>query len=269
LPVVPSFSPFIRSSLASRFAPAWLTPMQTNPAGAAPLPLPRRLARYLWREWIRPMTLPLLVVAAAKSSFADINIVPTGSMKPTILEGDVVFVNKLAYDLRVPFTFARIARWSDPARGDIVVCFSPDDGQRLVKRVVGLPGDTIELRHNLLFVNGARQPYSPLGPTADGVRDMEPAERASATFAREHFATRPHSVMALPAIPAVRDFGPVTVPAGSYLMMGDNRDNSRDSRYFGFVPRREIVGEATAVFVSADPAHWLRPRFNRFFSKLD
>ena len=70
-------------------------------------------------------------------------------------------------------------------------------------------------------------------------------------------------------IPAARDFGPVAVPAGRYLMMGDNRDNSHDSRYFGFVARREIVGEAQGVFISADRSHWLRPRFNRFFSKLD
>src|SRR6185436_12530035 len=103
-----------------------------------------------------------LAVAAAKSALADINIVPTGSMKPTILEGDVVFVNKLAYDLRVPFTFARVAHWSDPARGDIAVCFAPDDGTRLVKRVVGLPGDTIELRHDVLFLNGVQQEYAAL-----------------------------------------------------------------------------------------------------------
>src|SRR4051812_14283990 len=102
-----------------------------HPTTPAPSTLPsskalhRRLARYLWREWVRPLTLPLFAVAVVKSSIAGINLVPTGSMKPTILEGDVVFVNMLAYDLRVPFTFARIARWSDPVRGDVVVCFAP------------------------------------------------------------------------------------------------------------------------------------------------
>ena len=117
----------------------------------------RTFARHLWREWIRPLAVPLLLIASAKSALADINYVPTGSMKPTILEGDVVFINKLAYDLRVPFTFARLTQWSDPARGDIVVCFSPADGQRLVKRVVGIPGDTVELRKNALLVNGVLQ----------------------------------------------------------------------------------------------------------------
>jgi signal peptidase I len=268
-----AFRPFIRKRLARKAAWACLVAMNpTTPALSSsnrPASLPRRIARYLWRQWIRPMTLPLLAVAAVKSAIAEINIVPTGSMKPTILEGDAVFVNKLAYDLRVPFTKARIARWADPARGDVVVCFAPDDGQRLVKRVIGLPGDTIELRNEILYVNGTRQNYSSLAATAFGVRDMEPTERAQAIFAREQLGRHSHGVMALPAYPAPRNYGPITVPAASYLMMGDNRDNSRDSRYFGFMPRREIIGELTGVFASADPAHWLRPRFNRFFSKLD
>src|SRR3954469_6992052 len=129
----------------------------------------RRAGRYLWREWIRPLALPLLLVAGAKSALADINYVPSGSMKPTILEGDVLFVNKLAYDLKVPFTTHHLAQWSNPAHGDIVVCFAPDDGTRLVKRVVGLPGDTIELRHNSLLLNGRPVTYSALEATAAGV----------------------------------------------------------------------------------------------------
>jgi len=227
----------------------------------------KKIVRHLWREWIRPLALPFLLITAAKSALADINYVPTGSMKPTILEGDVVFINKLAYDLRVPFTTARLARWGDPTRGDIVVCFAPDDGTRLVKRVVGQPGDLVELRNDTLFLNGVPQPYAPLPPIV--TRDLDPTERASATFARETLGIRPHAVMALPGRPALRNFGPVRVPAGHYFMMGDNRDNSRDSRFFGFMPRAEIIGEAKAVFVSGDLAHWLRPRFGRFFTHLD
>ena len=85
---------------------------------------------------------------------ADWNDVPTGSMKPTILEGDRVFVNKLAYDLKVPFTTWHITEWSNPHCGDIVVFFSPKDGKRLVKRVIGLPGDTVELQNERLVING-------------------------------------------------------------------------------------------------------------------
>ncbi len=238
-------------------------------------PLLRRGARYLWREWVRPLALPFLLITAGKSAIADINYVPTGSMQPTILCGDVVFINKLAYDLRVPFTFVRVAHWADPARGEVVVCFAPDSGMRLVKRIVGQPGDTIELRREVLFVNGVAQTYAPLAGTTRGAKDLEPAERDRAIFAREQLTPAPtagahaHAVMALPARPALRSFGPTRVPAGHYFMMGDNRDNSHDSRFFGFVPRAEIIGEAKGVVVSGDRNHWLRPRFDRFFTWLD
>src|SRR5213078_2727911 len=107
-----------------------------------------------WRKEIRPLLIIALVVFSIRSSLADWNDVPTGSMKPTILEGDRVFVNKLAYDLKVPFTTRHLAEWSEPQRGDVVVFFSPHDGQRLVKRVVGLPGDTVQLDQNVLIIDG-------------------------------------------------------------------------------------------------------------------
>ncbi|MBI5771444.1 MAG: signal peptidase I [Verrucomicrobia bacterium] len=228
-----------------------------------------RFFRHLWHEWIRPLAIPFLLITAAKSALADFNYVPSGSMQPTILAGDVVFINKLAYDFRVPFTFARLARWSDPARGDIVVCFAPDDGTRLVKRVIGQPGDTVELRSDLLYLNGHRVPCAPLPDHAAGLRYLEPDERAAALFAREELGARSHAIEILPARPALRNFGPVRVPPGHYFMMGDNRDNSRDSRFFGFMPRAQIIGEVKAVAVSADLDHWLRPRVGRFFSQLE
>lgn len=230
---------------------------------------PRQILHSLWRNWIRPLALPFLFIAAAKSALADINYVPSGSMQPTILCGDVVFINKLAYDLRVPFTTARLAHWAEPARGDVVVCFAPDDGTRLVKRVIGQPGDTIELRNEILYVNGTPAPYAPLAAESRGVRDLDPAERNAAVFARETLGQHSHAVMALPGRPALRTFAPVRVPEGQYFMMGDNRDDSRDSRYFGFIPRAEIIGEAKAVVISGDLNHWLRPRFNRFFTGLE
>jgi signal peptidase I len=229
----------------------------------------KSILRHLWREWVRPLALPFLLIAGTKSALADINYVPSGSMQPTILCGDVVFINKLAYDLRVPFTTARLARWADPARGDIVVCFAPDDGTRLVKRIVARPGDTVELRRDVLWLNGKPSAYAPLPATAPGVRDLAPAERAAAVFAREQLGSRAHAVMVLPARPAMRDFGPTVVPAGHYFVLGDNRDNSRDSRFFGFIPRAEIIGEAKAVVASADLNHWLRPRLNRFLTRLE
>jgi signal peptidase I len=122
----------------------------------------RSRARHFWRNEIRPLLVLGLVLCAIRSSFADWNDVPTGSMKPTILEGDRVFVNKLAYDLKVPFTTWHLAEWANPQRGDIVVFYSPHDGTRLVKRVIGLPGDLLELRGDQLFLNGQPAEYSPL-----------------------------------------------------------------------------------------------------------
>ena len=109
--------------------------------------------RRAWR-WIRPMVATLIVLTAFRSSIADWNDVPTGSMEPSILPGDRIFVNKLAYGLRFPFTRHSLADWSGPQRGQIVVFFGPDNEKRMVKRVIGLPEDVIEMRGNRLIING-------------------------------------------------------------------------------------------------------------------
>lgn len=219
-----------------------------------------RLTVYLWREWIRPGGLFLLIVAPLKSAVVDWNWVPSGSMKPTIVEGDLVLVNKLAYDLRVPFTTRHLSTWADPERGDVVVCFSPVDGTRLVKRVVGLPGDTIALRENVLFVNGVPQEYESVdaGPYR---RDI--FEDRAPVVARERLGEVEHLVLALPHRPALRSTPAFVVPPGEYFLMGDSRDNSTDSRFFGSVPRDQIVGRATGVVLSFDPQRYLWPRFDR------
>jgi len=227
----------------------------------------RSRARRWWREEICPLLVLALVLFAVRSSLADWNDVPSGSMKPTILEGDRIFVNKLAYDLKVPFTTWHLAEWSNPQRGDIVVFYSPHDGTRLVKRVVGLPGDTVELRNEQLVINGRPVDYTPLGAEISG--QLPAAERQSSCFAIEGLAAHPHAVMAIPDLPARRTFGPIPVPEGHYFMMGDNRDNSFDSRYFGVVERKQIVGKATAVVLSLDRSHDWQPRAQRFFSPLD
>ncbi len=187
-------------------------------------------------------------------------------MKPTILEGDRVYVNKLAYDLKVPFTTRHIAEWGNPRRGDIVVFFSPYDGQRLVKRVVGLPGDTLELRRNALILNGRPVAYKPIAEEL--LRDVSPADRASHVFAAEDLPEQPHVVAGFPAVNARRDFGPIRVPDGQYFMMGDNRDDSFDSRYYGPVERKRILGRATAVALSFDRQNYWKPRWDRFFASL-
>jgi signal peptidase I len=213
-----------------------------------------------WRQW-RATVFPV------KSSLADFNWVPTGSMNPTILEGDLIFVNKVAYDLRVPFTFHRLAQWSDPQRGDIVICFSPDDGTRLVKRVVGLPGDEISMVHNQLFINGQQVLQTPTD--SDFLKDLNPQIRAFSTVAMEQLGQVAHPVMAIPSRPAMRSFGLVMVPASQYFVMGDNRDNSKDSRFFGFVSRKAIVGKTVGIVGSLDITDTFQPRFSRFLSPLN
>jgi signal peptidase I len=227
--------------------------------------LTRRLV-WLWNEWVKTLLVVVLVVGGFRSAVADWNDVPTGSMKPTILEGDRIVVNKLAYDLKVPFTLWRVARWSHPQRGDIVVLFSPADGQRLVKRVVGLPGDVLALRNDRLFLNGAPVAYRPLGGVP--LREVQTGPLPSRLFATEELPSRPHAVMITPQLPAMRFFGPVRVPDGDYFLMGDNRDESGDSRVFGFVPGDRIVGRATAIAASVDPSDHYLPRWDRFFRAL-
>ena len=227
----------------------------------------RTRLRHWWQKEIRSWLILGLVIFSIRSSLADWSDVPTGSMKPTILEGDRVYVNKLAYDLKVPFTTKHLAEWSNPHRGDIVVFFSPRDGTRLVKRVVGVPGDTVELRNNVLVLNGQAVEYQPIA--RELLRDLAPADRASQVYALEQLPGHRHSVAAIPAAPALRTFGPYVVPEGQYFMMGDNRDNSFDSRYFGPVPRKQIVGKATAVALSFDRQNYWLPRWQRFFTALD
>lgn len=220
-----------------------------------------------WREWRGMICFTIFVFIPVRSILADWNWVPTGSMNPTILEGDLVYVNKAAYGLRLPLTLHRLYEWAAPARGDVVVLLSPEDGTRLVKRVVGLPGDTVELRNNQLVLNGQPVRYEPLPQNSFG--DVAPQLQHSAIFAREDLPGKPHAVMALPQIPAIRNFTQVTLPEGRYLVMGDNRDNSKDSRFFGLVEGHRILGRAQGVIVSFNKLDCYQPRFDRFLSKLN
>ena len=219
-----------------------------------------------WKEWRLFIFLVIFVVIPFKSSLADWNWVPTGSMKPTILEGDLIFVNKLAYDLRVPLTLHRIAKWSDPKRGDIVVCFSPEDNVRLVKRIIALPGDTISMFNNELFINGERLDYTAIDEKYSHYlsNDM----KKFSTMAMEDLDGHLHAVMNIPGANSKRTFSEKTLPEDCYFVMGDNRDNSKDSRMFGFVERKSIIGQAKGVITSFNIKDKYQPRFGRFFDSL-
>lgn len=200
-----------------------------------------------------------------RSALADWNVVPTGSMQPTIQIGDRILVDKAAYDIRVPFTHLSLIHLADPKRGDIVVLDSEVAHERLVKRVIGIPGDEVAMRANVLFVNGVAARYSPI--TVTGIHDdaQDPAR-----YEIERLANTQHLIrLSLYRPSEARDFGPVIVPAGRYLLLGDNRDNSLDSRYLGFFPRKEIVGRSCYVALSLDPDQHYLPRKQRLAARLD
>ena len=219
-----------------------------------------------WKSWGFSIFIALIIATSFKSAVADWYIVPTGSMKPTIVEGDRVFVNKLAYDLKVPYTTWHIAEWDAPQRGAIVVFPSPADGTRLIKRIVGTPGDSVEMKNDQLIINGKKVKYEPVDQLNS--KNLQ-ANRSSISYDYiENLSGTQHPVMFIPQRRAMRSFGPVTVPEGKYFMMGDNRDNSADSRYFGFVDRSLIVGQAKYIVISLDINNHYQPRWERFFTAL-
>jgi signal peptidase I len=222
--------------------------------------------RVILREWGKPLLIVLLIGVTLRSAVADWNDVPTGSMKPTILEGDRIFVNKLAYGLRLPLTAWWLTRWSEPQRGDVVIFFSPEDGARLVKRVVGLPGDVVVMRRNLLIINGQPADYGPLDEEI--VNQIAVDKQSHHQFAAEKLDDQAHPVMATPALPAMRSFGPTTVPEGHYYVLGDNRDVSGDSRFIGTIPAEQIVGRSSRVILSLDPESPFTPRWDRILRTL-
>jgi signal peptidase I len=200
----------------------------------------------------------IALVIIFKSSLADWNSVPTGSMKPTIVEGDRILVNKIAYDLKLPLSHLPLWTWGNPQRGDIVVFDSKVENNRLVKRVIGMPGDVIAMQNNQLFINDALAQYS------------NQSANQSYLLATEQLIDYRHAMQIENSQPSpASSFGPVTVPEGQYLVLGDNRDNSKDSRFIGFIPRAEIVGRARYVVMSLNYDHYYLPRANRWFQTLD
>jgi signal peptidase I len=220
-----------------------------------------------WRETLRPLFVLIVLLTSFRSAIADWNDVPSGSMQPTIVEGDRVFVNRVAYDLKVPFTTWHLARWADPERGDIVVLVSPVDGRRLIKRVVGIPGDVLELRGQRLTVNGEAASYEPLEIGEASARGT--AFLPVAAMARETVAGRSHMVLSQSASGQGSDLGPLRVPEGKYFLMGDHRDSSFDSRFWGFADRGAILGRAVGIAFSLDHDHHLTPRWERLAAPLD
>lgn len=198
----------------------------------------------------------VVLMTCFRSALADWNSVPTGSMKPTIIEGDRVLVNKMAYDLRVPFTGISLQHYADPERGDIITFESEHADMRLIKRVVGVPGDTVSMINNHLIINGEMQKYTFLSKDEHGY------------LIEEQLGDVSHRIRVDEKPSRYSNFGPVDIPAGHYLVLGDNRDNSADSRVHGLVPMSEIRGRANQVVISLDYDNYYLPRSERFFDDL-
>jgi len=203
-----------------------------------------------------------------RSAVADWNQVPSGSMLPSILIGDRVIVDKLAYDLRVPLTLTRIAQWDNPKRSDIVTFESPKDGLLLIKRVIGIPGDIVSLKDNRLSINGVTGQYEKL-PRQSMHADLQIPFSHTEVFL-EKLLGQERQIMLFrnPSKSTNSSFQSITVPQGYYLMLGDNRDNSGDYRAIGLVARSAITGRAETVAFSLNYDDNYLPRGDRFLADL-
>jgi len=186
-------------------------------------------------RWITELIVIVIIVLLIRTFVAQAYNIPSGSMQPTLLVGDFILVNKLVY------------RFSEPQRGDIVVFKYPiDPNIDFIKRIVALPGEEVEVRNNQVFINGKPLPLIEVGRGEEnGVRKVIYEEVMPEGIK--------HKVQFYEDFPfSKRDFGPVVVPPNHYFVMGDNRDNSEDSRYWGFLPRENIVGKAFVIYFSGD-----------------
>ena len=200
-----------------------------------------------------------------RSAVADWNLVPSSSMNPTLIAGDRVVINKLAYSLRVPFTLKHVAQWASPLRGDVITFDSPADELNLIKRVVAVAGDTVEMRDNQVSVNGQLVPRV----LKDEARRV-PSEVGDTTLQiwSETLGNKQFEVARSVQANRFTAFDAVTVPAGHVMVLGDSRDNSNDSRFIGFIDTQRITGKAIRVAMSHNFDNWYLPRADRFLLAL-
>ncbi|MEN9785827.1 MAG: hypothetical protein RLZZ299_1091 [Pseudomonadota bacterium] len=218
-------------------------------------PLRSALA-WLWQQ-VAAWAPSLLLVLVLRDAVIEPFQIPSGSMVPTLAIGDFILVSKFGYGVRIPFTKIELLPLAEPARGDVVVFLYPPDlaqgrNTDYIKRIVALPGDDVSVRDDVVYVNGVEQPraYRRNITYADPNRGC--GEDVMKEF-QESLGGVKHPVLQSTRYEqAMADYGPATVPPGHYFVMGDNRDNSSDSRVWGFVPRENIRGKAKWVWLSFD-----------------
>ena len=203
-------------------------------------------------EYARFLFPVVLIVLLLRGFVAEPFRIPSGSMLPTLESGDFILVNKFAYGIRPPVWNRKIIDIADPERGDVIVFRYPENPSiDYIKRVVGVPGDKIAYYNKVLYINGKRIEQEPLGVYQEGFPNLK-------RF-KERLDDAEHDILINVMYPA-GDFVE-TVPENSYFVLGDNRDNSRDSRFWGFVPDENLVGEAFMIWMNWEWGHW--PKWGR------
>lgn len=202
-------------------------------------------SRQILVEYAQSFFPVLLFVLVIRSFVFEPFRIPSGSMEPTLVQGDFIFVKKYSYGLRLPVTETKIIETGEPKRGDVVVFRLPSDPSiNYIKRVIGLPGDEVSYEDHRLSVNGRLMELDPV---------IDPASRQQ-TVHEEQLDDRLHKIKVL--LPRSRQDGTWTVPDGQYFMMGDNRDNSTDSRFISAIPESYLVGEAVRIWMHMDGFTW-------------
>jgi signal peptidase I len=244
-------------------APKRSTAVAAARAGASAGPK-QPLGQRIW-ENVKSIGGALLIFLFIRTFFVEAFRIPSGSMIPALLVGDWLFVNKLVYGPHIPFSSINLPGYSDPKRGDVVVFQSPpqidqpeDPTPTLVKRLVGMPGDTIFMRDGLLHVNGIEQRQGFGVNNAKG----DPNEVSDLFDWQQRIALKQSRFGPAPAQPTHDNWGPLVVPPAYFFMMGDNRYCSKDSRYWGLVPRANVRGRPMFVYYSYRPGETDSPMCN-------
>ncbi len=203
------------------------------------------------REYAEALAIAILLALFIRTFVIQAFKIPSGSMKPTLIIGDHLLVNKFSYGIRIPLIDRFLIQFNKPKRGDIIVFKWPkDESKDFIKRVIGIEGDVIEIKNDILYVNGEKVVTEYIAKYNDN--DISEADRYE-----EFLGGTKHYI--LDQYVKYEDFGPVTVPENTVFVMGDNRDNSQDSRYWGFVSLNKIKGKALIIY-------WSWPSWERFFN---
>ncbi len=209
----------------------------------------RGLGTWLW-EWTKSIVVALVVWFLLRTFLVEAFRIPSGSMENTLLVGDFLFVNKALYGAEVPVTGWRLPAFREPKRGEILVFDSVEEPIKVVKRLIGVPGDTLAMKDGVLFRDGKAvdEPWAQ-HVNRQWLAEPEQRDKMRAWQVPHLVGTRPEDYH-----PDLQNWGPIVVPADSFFMMGDNRDRSYDGRYWGFLPRKNVRGTPLVVYFSHRPS---------------